>query len=155
MIYLAFYRGRKTIRSPIDVVYRLFDWLVRVITWSEFSHCEIAVKDEYGYTCYSASGRDKGVRSKRIELNSDEWVLVDISHIVNRQAIESYYQHTDQAKYDYAGCIGTVLPAINCKRRFFCSEWVWNAIQFSKIKPSQVKKSGHRFSPGDLFEIFN
>lgn len=147
-VYLAFYRGRKSIHSPIDVLYRFIDWLIRVVTWGEFSHCEIAIKDESGYVCYSSSGRDGGVRSKRIDVDNENWVLIDITAHANVDNIQHYFYLTQDAKYDYVGCIGTVLPFVKCKKRYFCSEWTYNALSYSLNKRVE---SGGRFSPMDLF----
>jgi hypothetical protein len=44
-IYLALYKGRKSIRHPRDLWPRLSDGLVRLLTRSPYSHCEIAVHE--------------------------------------------------------------------------------------------------------------
>lgn len=63
-VYLALYKGKKEGRGLKVRWARFRDWLVRTVTRSPYSHCEIAVTvhPKTLYTCYSASARDGGVR---------------------------------------------------------------------------------------------
>ncbi|WP_153446923.1 enoyl-CoA hydratase [Vibrio algicola] len=150
-IYIAFYCGRKKIDSPIALLYRFIDFMIRVVTWGKFSHCELAVKTTNGYLCYSSSGRDGGVRQKIIDIKTDNWRLVDVTNTANLNDINHYFHLTNEGKYDYFGALGAVLPFIKCKRRYFCSEWVYNALKYSMQNPSE---DGSRFSPNDLWIMY-
>lgn len=152
-IYLAFYSGRKSINKPVDLLYRLTDWFIRFMTTGKYSHCELAVKikNTDQYLCYSSSGRDGGVRVKTMSFDN-KWTLIDVSNFTNSDDIQQYHFLTESAKYDYVGCIGTVLPFVKCKNRYFCSEWVYNALMFSINKRVET---GGRFSPVDLYVLFN
>ena len=148
--YLAFYCGRKTINKPIDLLYRFIDFLIRIFTGGKFSHVEIAVLTDSGFMCYSSSGRDGGVRKKLIDVNNDNWVLLEIDET---QDLEHYLYLTDKAKYDYIGVLGALLPFIRCSKRYFCSEWVYNAINYQTMIKTG-KEVGYRFSPNDLYALY-
>ncbi|WKS99810.1 hypothetical protein NYR30_00480 [Gallibacterium salpingitidis] len=42
-VYLAFYKGRKSINRPFDLLAKFSDWLTRKVTKGDYSHCEIAI----------------------------------------------------------------------------------------------------------------
>ena len=42
-VYLALYKGRKTIKTPKDLAFRIIEWVIRKVTGGQYSHCEIAV----------------------------------------------------------------------------------------------------------------
>lgn len=67
-IYLALYRGHRSGSGLKVWLARATDWLTRILTRGQYSHAEIVVREHPQasvYTCYSASIRDKGVRSRR------------------------------------------------------------------------------------------
>lgn len=120
MITLAFYKGRSPSRAS-----RVLDGCIRFATRGRFSHVElISGHVNYGWcaNCYSASGRDGGVRIKRIQLSQDSWELVyiDQDHVQPVQFI------TDRlgAKYDYAGIVFSHFLAFGRHNpdKWFCSE---------------------------------
>lgn len=130
-VYLAFYKGRKTGRTPKALAMRFADWAIRTATGSPYSHCEIAIKEHEQSsvcTCFSASPRDGGVRVKVMPLPSEKWDLVELSHIKS-EAVKSHLQKTAGKKYDLigAGCAGLDIPW-HCEDKWFCSEWCAAAI---------------------------
>lgn len=149
-MYLAFYKGRKAIRRPYDVVAYIGDWLTRFVTRGRYSHCEIAVNhySEQGmYVCYSASIRDNGVRSKIMALPKSKWDLVEIKSDdleSVRSSIEKFFSETQFQAYDWHGAIGFLSKTRQRNRRWFCSEWCAEAIGLSQ---------SWRYSPNDLHAI--
>lgn len=140
MIYLAFYKHRDIIGASSWVL-SLFDGATRLCTRGKYSHCEIAIKRESGlYDCYSASPRDGGVRKKTMDLPASRWDLVEIN--VTEAQIKDYFDKTRGQKYDWLGALGLVLPFCQSRRRYFCSEWCFNAI-YGGV-------DGWRFSPAQL-----
>ncbi|OBX04200.1 enoyl-CoA hydratase, partial [Gallibacterium salpingitidis] len=63
-VYLALYKGKRSGKSLYAHWCRLCDLLIRKCTRGKYSHCEIAVKKDGFYECYSSSVRDGGVRKK-------------------------------------------------------------------------------------------
>lgn len=158
-IYLAFYKGRKTIKQPKDLLAWLSDGLIRLFTKSQYSHCEIAVYDEIlqypphitllngmapptQYRCYSASNRDGGVRMKEMPLPADKWDLVPLPNISTKD-IHALYQVTKGQGYDLAGVLGIVLPLPQAPEKWFCSEWCGFVLGISRP---------WRYSPQMLYE---
>lgn len=142
-VYLALYKGQKD-GCGLNVRWARFrDWVVRAVTRSPYSHCEIAVTDHSQvsvYTCYSASARDGGVRCKVMALPSEKWDLIPLPPSCIQSAV-SLYVRTQGSRYDWWGAIGTVLKTPHSKSRWFCSEWCAQA--FGLIKP-------WRYSPQKL-----
>ncbi|AWX14283.1 enoyl-CoA hydratase [Mergibacter septicus] len=161
MIYLALYKGHKTLdlKKPLTFLSRFCDYVIRVLTRSKYSHCEIAIKRtnvishsyiETYYNCYSSSLRDGGVRTKRIEQstleNSEKWDLIYLSNLRDYQVI-NYFNQTKGRKYDVLGVLGLIFGIKDARNKFFCSEWCYNVITNTQ--------NGWRFNPGDLAVIFN
>ncbi len=129
-VYLALYKGRKDGRGLKVWADRFADWVIRTITRSKYSHCEIAYKpvgQNPLYVCYSASARDGGVRVKEMELAADKWDLIALSPSVSQSA-RRLYERTGGLGYDWPGALGVVLKSPHSKRRWFCSEWCAAAI---------------------------
>lgn len=141
-VYLALYKGKKEGRGLKVRWARFRDWLVRTVTRSPYSHCEIAVTvhPKTLYTCYSASARDGGVRCKVMALPAEKWDLIPLPESCIQSAV-GLYARTQGARYDWSGAIGTVLKTPPSRGRWFCSEWCAQA--FGLIKP-------WRYSPQKL-----
>ena len=142
-VYLALYKGKADgIRARFE------DWLIRTVTRSQYSHCEIAVRlPTYcasSYACYSASGRDGGVRMKVMALPSDKWDLIPLPPSAHSSVVCLYAQ-TRGCRYDWMGAVGTVFRLTQSKNRWFCSEFCATVMGITE---------GWRFSPGDLAAIF-
>lgn len=132
-VYLALYKGRKSGRGLKVRWSRLSDWIVRAITRSPYSHCEIAITDHPQasvYTCYSASARDGGVRCKVMPLPTDKWDLIPLP-VSCIDSTMRLYSRTQGSRYDWAGAIGTVLKTPHSKSRWFCSEWCAESFGFT------------------------
>ena len=151
-IYLALYKGRRDGSGWRVWCARATDWLTRVLTRGQYSHCEIAMRlpenDETGaalYDCYSASIRDGGVRWKRMPLPSAKWDLIALPDSVGER-LHGLWQETQGQGYDLPGAFGVVFGLRENRRRWFCSEWVGKALGLAE---------SWRFSPNDLAVIAN
>ena len=149
-IYLALYRGRRDGSGWCVWCARATDWLTRVLTRGQYSHCEIAMRlpenDETGaalYDCYSASIRDKGVRRKVMPLPSAKWDLIPIPDSVGGR-LHGLWEETKGQGYDLPGAFGVVFGLPENRKCWFCSEWVGKALGLSE---------SWRFSPNDLAVI--
>lgn len=117
-IYLALYKGRKTIKTPKDLAFRIIEWVIRKVTGGQYSHCEIAVPVAFSdglFDCYSSSFRDGGVRCKRMQLPAEKWDLIalDNQQIV-MERLFSLWRNTKGKRYDLLG----VLCVTSFFRRF-------------------------------------
>lgn len=142
-VYLALYKGRKSGKGVKVWAARFVDWVIRKATRSPYSHCEIAVKYPAAawFHCYSASGRDGGVRAKAMTLPSDKWDLIELQPSVADSARRLYQLHHG-AGYDWRGALGTLFSWIgHNRRRWFCSEFCARAMQMP---------SAHSWTPAGL-----
>lgn len=135
-VYLALYKGKSS-----RLHNRFKDWIIRKITKGDYSHCEIAVKKNGFYQCYTASFREGGVRQKVINLNDGKWDLIELKN-VHEQQIKTYFAETKGKPYDWQGVLGIALGVKEKQDKYFCSEWCFNLIKNSN--------EGWRFSPNDL-----
>lgn len=132
MVYLALYKARGT----------LFNRLIRLWTRSPYSHCELVMPDG---RWLSASGRDGGVRAKRIELDLAHWDLIPLPW-ADAQLIEQVFAEHEDKGYDWLGLLGSQLVplTIDNPRRMFCSEFCAAALGFPLAQ---------RYSPALLGEV--
>ena len=147
-IYLALSKGRRDGSGWRVWCARATDWLTRVLTRGQYSHCEIAMRlpetaDGQEYECYSASIRDKGVRCKVMPLPSAKWDLIPLPDDVGGRLATLWAQTKGQG-YDLPGAFGVVFGLRENRRRWFCSEWVGKALGLPE---------SWRFSPNDLAVI--
>ena len=147
-IYLALYRGRRDGSGWRVWCARATDWLTRVLTRGQYSHCEIAMRlpetaDGQEYECYSASIRDGGVRLKTMSLPADKWDLIPLPDSVGER-LYGLWEETQGQGYDLPGAFGVVFGLPENRRRWFCSEWVGAALGLPE---------SWRFSPNDLAVI--
>lgn len=128
----AFYRGT---RPGIAGIYnRLVRWWTR----SEFSHVELVLSTG---RAWSASFADGGVRSKLIDVDTENWVLIDLPPELE-QGAEAWFKAHLGARYDLLGNLQFVLsPIPHSQRRWFCSEAVAAALGIP---------DPWRYSPGTL-----
>lgn len=128
---IALYKGSGT----------LFDKIIRIVTRSKYSHCELVMDG----ICYSSSIRDGGVRMKAILLEEDKWDVLDIDG--NRAKAVTWYLSNVNKKYDWLGAITSVLPiTLNFKNKFFCSE----ALAYMLGLPTPQKQT-----PESIFKIYS
>lgn len=132
LIYLALYKGKGT----------LFNRLIRLWTRSIYSHCELITPDG---TWLSASGRDGGVRPKRIELNLEHWDLIPLPWASEALIWQVYRKHAGKG-YDWLGLFGAQLlgAGIDNPTRMFCSEFCAAALGFPQPQ---------RYSPAMLGDV--
>lgn len=142
MITLAFYKGRGTSWQQ-----RVQDWVIRVATGGQYSHVEL-IEGSADFNsvqlCLSSSGRDGGVREKRMKLDPAKWDLVEMRVDAVRPA--AFIRDRIGRRYDYPALIFSQLLALGRHEpnRWFCSEII--AASLGLDQP-------HRFSPQMLFEV--
>jgi len=93
--------------------------------FSNITHTE-AIHQEFpdgSVVIASASLRDGGVRSKRVTLNPDHWIITDVPEWDVAQSIV-LLNHTDGMPYDLRGALATVLPGRPSDTAYFCNRWV-------------------------------
>lgn len=120
MITLAFYKGRGKTRWQ-----RFQDAAIRLATRGRYSHVElIAGAALHGdiAQCLSSSGRDGGVRAKRILLKPESWDLVELRIDPDQPA--QFIRDRIGAPYDYTGILLSQVLALgrHDESRWFCSE---------------------------------
>ena len=141
-VYLALYKGRRdgAWYRPCVAAARLSDWIIRTLTGSPYSHCEMAVPCADGqYTCYSSSIRDGGVRVKTMPLPSEKWDLIPVP--ATEAQVQAAFETTRGAKYDWIGATGVIARWRHDRYKWFCSEWC--AWTLGLANPE-------RFCPGSL-----
>lgn len=141
-VYLALYKGRRdgAWYRPGVAAARLSDWIIRTLTGSPYSHCELAVPCADGqYDCYSSSIRDGGVRLKTMPLPPEKWDLIPVD--ASPEQVYEALAATFGAKYDWAGATGVIARWRHDKRKYFCSEWCAMALGLANPE---------RFCPGSL-----
>ena len=146
-IYLACYKGRRDGSGAQVWAARFTDWLTRVLTRGQYSHCEIAVALDGGqFECYSSSIRDGGVRCKTMPLPSEKWDLIELPDVAGslKTNLAAVFAQTQGQRYDLAGALGVVFKTRQRSGRWFCSEWCGQVLGLSEP---------WRFSPNDLAVI--
>lgn len=131
-VQVAFYKGR----GGWD------DRIIRFITRSPYSHCELAIPQADGtHYCVSSHIKDGGVRGRTMRLSPDQWDILpcDVTEDAARQLLAA----EQGCGYDYLGVLRFVLPFMRqSKRRWFCSELVGTALGMTKP---------HKQTPGDVY----
>lgn len=116
-VYLALYKGRSSGLSRLGLA------IVRYITKSQYSHCEI-IRD---YRCYkvgiTSSPSEGGVVRRKIHIG-DDWDTFRINEKV-WDAANDLWNREHGARYDWIGLLRFVIPILNSnsKTRWFCSEF--------------------------------
>lgn len=124
---MAFYKGKGN----------FFDAVVRFVTRSEYSHCEIVIDG----VCWSSSPRDGGVRQATINLQSGHWDVIDLQGDV--PLVLAWFLANEGARYDWVGLIRTMIPFFpHSKTKWFCSEACGAALGIQ----------ANTLSPQDLFD---
>lgn len=134
-VYVAFYKGKPrpgaTLRERTKY---LFDWTIRLITRSPYSHCELAIPDTTRpgvYFCVSASVRDGGVRGKYMTLPADRWDILPTT--VTEETVYRHLRQHEGEPYDWAGVLRFACPVLrHAQGRWFCSEFVAQVLDMDK-----------------------
>ncbi len=125
---LALYKAKGTI----------FDKLVRLVTRSQYSHCELVIDG----ISYSSSTRDGGVRKKFIVYSPESWDIIELKDKSVEYALAVFELYQGQ-RYDYLGAIGAGIPflrRINSKNKKFCSELVGIMLDFENYDIATPEK---------------
>ncbi|ODS24167.1 hypothetical protein AB835_04625 [Candidatus Endobugula sertula] len=138
-VKVAFYKGKGN----------FIDWCIRFWTRSIYSHVEmIIITESTGDVCLvSSSGRDGGVRSKRIKadhFNKSNWTMIDVSKELLIEQLRPFYVDRMGLQYDFKGIfLSQFLPLKrHSKDKYFCSEFCAEALGFSQP---------HTYSPQGLY----
>ena len=147
-IYLALYKGRRDGSGWRVWTARFADWLTRILTRGRYSHCEIAVREHTQasvYTCYSASIRDGGVRTKVMPLPETKWDLIPLPSTPEaHKQLQRVWRATEGHGYDLEGALGIAFKTHQKSDKWFCSEWCATALELPDC---------WRWSPNDLAAI--
>lgn len=135
MPHLAFYRGGRTFT----------DRVIQRVTRSNYSHVEFLpeppVSGDVMTLTVSASGRDGGVRWKKIKFRPDRWDILSVPWAP--EGCQAFFSENVGKPYDFWGLIGS--QALNLRRQspnhWFCSEICAAALKMG---------APHSYSPGDL-----
>ena len=139
-VLVAFYKANQSNATTID----------KVIAWwtkGKYSHVELIIDNHM----YSTSPRDGEVRVKRHVYDKDVWDYVTVS-VGSIKNISEFYRQTKGLKYDWFGIFGFIIPTKDRTNRWFCSEWVSNALKISGCK-KLFTKNPSKLSPNDLYKI--
>jgi hypothetical protein len=121
-VQLALYKGPPT-NNWLNII---IHYAVRLRTWSKWSHAELVIDG----VCWSSSGRDGGVRSKVIDLNSGHWDVFDLNlpdYQVKRAL--AWFKNHEGDKYDWSNIIRFVFPLVKQNRkRWICFESIGEAL---------------------------
>jgi len=135
MVTVAFYKAKGT----------LYDYIVRWVTGSQYSHCEfIEFYDEkcFGYT---SSPRDRGVVIREIGFKPDHWDLIEVDW-VDEEIVYAFVREHLGEPYDWVSIFLTHFFKFGLHRdgHWICSELLADALGIDR--PWTV-------SPGDLYRI--
>lgn len=121
-----------------------YEWIIRVFTGSP-THCELVFSDGMWF---SASNRDGGTRFKRIEMNPDNWILVDLPY-VSEDIVRAKCTAMLGCEYDFLGVL-LGWAGVNSSYKWFCSEACLSALQSDGMLPGV---NPCRVSPAILYEM--
>lgn len=142
VVTLAFYKGRGQ-----TYWHRVQDTAIRVATGGPYSHVELIMGSAlHGdlALCLSSSGRDGGVRAKRIQLRTESWDLVELN--VGSSRPDQFVLKRIGASYDYRGILLSHVLGLggHSENKWFCSEICAAAIGLP---------SPHLISPNRLYQF--
>lgn len=128
---IAFYKGWEHGRFA--------DRVICLATISQYSHCEMVFSDGM---CASATMRDKGVRFKRIDLDSGRWDVYNLNiRASDEELIRAFFNLHEGMPYDLIGALGSWLYLdIGCDEALYCSKACAIVLQQDAVN-----------SPGSLF----
>lgn len=120
---LALYKGPPSGR---DLVHTVTHYGTCLATWCPWSHGELVLAGR----CYSSSARDKGVRSKVIDLGTGRWdVLALPLSSAEILAARAWFEEHDGAPYDWRNIVRFVAPPVgHSKRGRVCFEAIGEAL---------------------------
>ena len=136
MVQLALYKG-----PPNGFMNLLGYWLIRLWTWSRWSHAELVIDG----TAWSASAWDRGVRGKRIDLNSGKWdvIAVPLTDHETARAL-AWFLEREGDSYDYRNLLRFVVPFVGHNGR----HWVC----FESVAAALGMAAPHKITANDLWQ---
>jgi hypothetical protein len=118
---------------------RWIDKLIAMASFSKYSHCELLFPDGL---CRSASNRDGGIRTKKIDINC-HWDSFDINGDFDVAAILYWFNTNKTDTYDFFGAIGSIFHIdLTSEDKKFCSYACAIVLGFSPI-----------ITPGGLYRV--
>lgn len=121
----------------------LLEKLIKIVTHSEFTHCEFVTEKLMNRFLGYSSFPFEGVRGKWISFKEEEWEFIKIPDYVEFD-LEFVFEETINCKYDYLGVLGFIFGNKDDKKRYFCSEWIATVLDL---------KNPEKLSPGELYTI--
>ena len=108
---------------------------------SVFSHVELEINGVF----YSSSNRDRGVRSKIIDIsNKKKWVSFELKKNIGKNICLNYFKSVEGQKYDWLNIFFSQIIKLNIQssNKQICSEFVGNCLQLD---------NAYKYSPEALF----
>lgn len=112
-----------------DTLYVRLGWAAtRLVQFGQFqniTHCEAILKefDDGSVIIGSSSVRDGGVRQKKVYLNPENWILINVpSWDVNKS--QDWFNVHNGNPYSWGGAIRAGLPFLRGGDGFFCNQSV-------------------------------
>lgn len=113
-----------------------------------YSHCELVFDGIEKNLCFSASQREGEVRFKFIDVDSDNWVLIDLP-FSHQQELDMYHATEEYVgkKYDFKGIFFWFILPIHKQSddKWWCSEICLRVLGYSN----------YRLSPNGFAKNFN
>lgn len=128
-VFLACYRGSGN----------FLDKIIRYITKSQHSHCEIVVNKDHWYTSSRLHG---GVVRWHREITED-WDFIPLLSVTCEQ-VEDWYEQTAEHAYNWVGILG------HCIRKPFAPRTRWHCAQWCAVLLGLACPVLQ--SPGSLYE---
>ena len=141
MLTFAFYKARPG---------RIADRIIRLASWSRYSHVEFVLDQSEGETtCISASKRDGSiVRVKPMRMNPDHWDYITIPG--DHAAARRYAETQIGTRYNMIGAALSITPiTARLGRGLFCSQFMGLIAGAGGIPIPQP----HTLTPGELHSI--
>lgn len=136
MLTFAFYKARPG---------RIADRIIRLASWSRYSHVEFVLDQSEGETtCISASKRDGGiVRVKTMRMNPEHWDYITIPG--DHAAARRYAEAQIGTRYNMIGAALSITPiTARLGQGLFCSQFM--GLIAGVPDP-------HTLTPGELHDI--
>lgn len=140
MLRVAFYKAKGN----------FIDTIVRLFTWSKYSHCELLFPD--GRLFSSDGWESKGVRFTT-KYRPDNWDILYIG--TDTKTIDNLVMWCNTfvgKKYDWLGVLRFVFPFLKeSKDKWFCSEICTKALQEIKFLDQDIK--AYKITPKKLYRL--
>lgn len=132
---IALYKGPPSFNK--DPIHWLTHYAILIRTMGKYSHTELLIDGN----CYSSSARDGGVRSKKIDLRSGKWDVVEVNGD-EQKALAFMIEHLGNP-YDWWGIVRFIVPFVPQKDgQYFCFEIVAAALkaagELQDIEPHNI-----------------